>query len=123
MDKNKPLTIAFRDFTTFGGIIFYALFCIGLLLISQYSLALNLALGLLAIFVIIVVIRIFYHRDRPQKQDYHNFAEKIDASSFPSMHTTRAIFFSLILITFFEYSWLAIMFFGALAILVSVSRI
>ncbi len=40
-----------------------------------------------------VTIKFIYYKDRPKPQAYHNRRQKIDASSFPSIHTARATIF------------------------------
>ena len=119
----EPLTIFFRDITALAGTPVYGLFWLFLILIKEYSLMITLISGFLIILFITSVLRIIYPKNRPIKQEYHNFAEKIDASSFPSMHAARAFFFSLILMAFFEYElWISV-FLIVLAILISYSRI
>lgn len=119
----EPLTIFFRDITAFGGTPFYILLWVFLILIREYWLFLKLIGGFLFILMVTAIIKSIYHKERPLKQEYHNFAERIDASSFPSMHTVRAFFFSLTLIAFFKYELWASMFLVALALLISYSRI
>lgn len=40
-----------------------------------------------------VTIKFIYYKDRPKPQAHHNWRQKIDASSFPSIHTARATVF------------------------------
>ena len=44
-----------------------------------------------------ILIRLIYYKDRPLKQKHQNIIERIDASSFPSMHTARVVFLTIIL--------------------------
>jgi membrane-associated phospholipid phosphatase len=41
-------------------------------------------------YAILSGIRLIYHKPRPKPQKYTNLLEKIDAGSFPSLHTLRA---------------------------------
>lgn len=47
------------------------------------------------IFVLLIneifcsIIKIFYHKKRPSGQTFSNYIEKIDAGSFPSIHSSR----------------------------------
>ncbi len=88
----------FRDLTALGGATFYALLVLLVLLLGEYRLALLLILGFLLTMIIVIGIRLFYFKPRPQKQEYHTFLERIDASSYPSWHTARAFFLALVFI-------------------------
>ena len=86
------LDIGFRDITTFGGAIFYLLLIFSLFLLDQNKIASVLSGGFMITLIITVIIRLLYFRPRPKKQGYHNIVERIDASSFPSLHTARMVF-------------------------------
>ncbi len=55
----------------------------------------GLILGLILITLIGSSIRFFLFKDRPKKEKFDNFIEKIKASSFPSMHSARMSFLIL----------------------------
>ncbi len=86
----------FRDITTLGGFVFTGLICITLLVMEEYDLLFEVVLGLLFILLACIIIRLIYYKDRPLKQSHQNIIERIDASSFPSMHTARVIFLAII---------------------------
>ncbi len=86
------LDVAFRDITTFGGAIFYLTFVLVLFLVDQKNLSFTLLAGFISTLVITVIIRLLYFRERPRKQEFHNILERLDASSFPSLHAGRAVF-------------------------------
>ena len=115
----------FEEITFFGGIAFY-LFVIILLLISQkYIFALRLFLGLMIIYLITFVIRLFYFKDRPKKMEYTSLLEKIDASSFPSIHAARITYLFLFILfssSFFLNPSVNILM-GVVSLLVVYSRI
>jgi len=115
----------FEEITFFGGIAFY-LFVIILLLISQkYIFALRLFLGLMIIYLITFVIRLFYFKDRPKKMEYTSLLEKIDASSFPSIHAARITYLFLFILfssSFFLNPIVNILM-GVVSLLVVYSRI
>lgn len=91
----------FKDLSTLGGSIFYA-FVLGLsLLFGEIKLFIDLLVGFFFTLLIIVLIRTFYFKDRPKKEKYKNYLEKIEASSFPSWHSARAIFLALVFSYFF----------------------
>jgi membrane-associated phospholipid phosphatase len=88
----------FEEITFLGGIAFY-LFVIILFIISQeYVLSLRLFLALIIIYFMAFVIRLFYFKDRPEKVTYTNFLERIDASSFPSIHAARLTYLFLFIL-------------------------
>ena len=49
-----------------------------------------LLLGFAIIYAITVVIRTLYFKDRPEKFKHDSFLERLDASSFPSLHAARS---------------------------------
>lgn len=112
----------FRDITTLGGSFFYGIMMLFVLGIGELELFYQLLLGFIATTGFVVLIRTFYFKDRPNKQHYSGFLERIDASSFPSLHATRVVFYSLVFINFFSNSFITAWFF-ILMILVVYSRI
>ena len=91
-----------RDLTSFGGSYFYILLIILLLLFKQFRTFKILLIGFILTYLIAMLIRIFYFKDRPNKEKYTKFISKIDASSFPSVHSARAIFIAIILSAMFS---------------------
>ncbi|MBT3814887.1 phosphatase PAP2 family protein [Candidatus Woesearchaeota archaeon] len=113
---------AFKELTTLGGSIFYAFILLLVLLLGELELFIHLLIGLFFSLLIVVLIRTFYFKNRPKKQRYNNYLERIDASSFPSWHAARAIFLASMFSYFFINKYMT----GALiltALAVSYSRI
>ena len=81
-----------RDITAFGSIFIYSLILLAVLSLQQFELFYKLLLGFLITYAIILLIRAVYFRKRPNKRTYKNFIEKLDASSFPSIHASRVAF-------------------------------
>lgn len=52
--------------------------------------------GHVALVVVTIVMRIVHFKDRPQRMIHHTFLEKIEASSFPSLHAARGMFCALV---------------------------
>ena len=119
---DKYLSIFFRDLTTFGGAIFYAFIVLLAFAFNQTTLAIDLILGFIISLAIVVPIRLLYFKNRPKKQEYSNFLERIDAASFPSWHTARIVFMALTGIFYFNNPFLTIIS-SILAVLVCYSRI
>jgi membrane-associated phospholipid phosphatase len=92
-----PVKEAMQDYTALGGLSLYALFIIIFMAAGSYIMAGRLALALLILYAVVIVIRLLYFKERPEKRDYGNMVERLDASSFPSMHTARASSLAMIL--------------------------
>ena len=90
----------FRDITSLGSLFAYLLIAIFFLIQKNYDLFSELAIGLVIIYIITITIRSFYFKDRPRKYPHPSFIEKLDASSFPSLHTARISFLSMALINY-----------------------
>ncbi len=121
LDEYKKIFIeGVRDFTSFGNpliLTIFAMFILGINLILV-----KIILGLIIIEFICSLIKVFYYKSRPIKKDYKNIIEKINAGSFPSIHTARSsfVFLSLFLIT---PSYLAKSLFFMIILLVAGTRI
>lgn len=50
--------------------------------------------GLGLLYIMVCGIRLLYFKQRPKKQSFQGFFERIDASSFPSMHAARSVVLS-----------------------------
>ena len=109
-----------RDLTSLGSIVFYALLSLSILLLAEFNLFWQLLFGFVLILVIISIIRTIYFRSRPNHRIYKNLLEKIDASSFPSVHAARCIFLALALGNYFQNIYLtSFLILTALAIMYS----
>ena len=86
-----------RDVTTFGSFVFFVILLFFVAALEEYNLLKILFIGFVLTSVIPVLVRVFYYKDRPKKQVYRNFVEKMDASSFPSIHAARVTFIGLAL--------------------------
>jgi membrane-associated phospholipid phosphatase len=75
-----------------------------------------------AIMAVSVFFKFFFFKERPNKQEYSNWLQKIDASSFPSVHSARAGALALLLGYFHANAYLLSLFL-ILAVGVCYSRI
>jgi len=112
----------FRDLTSLGSLVFFALVGLFALAFQEQLLFWKMVFGGVFSLGITVLIRTFYFKNRPNQQNHTNFIERIDASSFPSLHTGRTIFLALLFINFFKDNYVTI-FLIIFAILVAYSRI
>ncbi len=90
-----------RDTTALGGLSVYLVVAIIFFLLGNAEVAVELVVALILLYVVIAIIRTLFFRKRPDKQKYRGFFTKIDAGSFPSMHSARSLVLAIILGTFF----------------------
>lgn len=80
-----------QDSTALGGLPIYV-FTMLFFLLTEYRVnAYRLFAGLVLCYSITILVRAMHFKWRPDKQDYSNWIEKIDASSLPSLHSMRAV--------------------------------
>jgi membrane-associated phospholipid phosphatase len=110
-----------KEASFFGGLFFY-------IFLSAFVFALGkniLFLQLVAVFILTysatLLIRFFYYKERPRKEKYTNFIERLDASSFPSLHSMRASAMFVVFHFYFNSLWISELFLS-LAIAVFASR-
>jgi membrane-associated phospholipid phosphatase len=68
--------------TILGIIILFACF-------YNFDLAIRLFIGIVSATIIATIIKALFFKERPNKQKKNTLVEKIDASSFPSVHSSR----------------------------------
>ena len=76
-----------RDFTSLANPIL--IIFVPFIFIGTNKLFYSLLIFLLINEVICSLIKVFFHKKRPIEQHYQSVIEKIDAGSFPSIHTSR----------------------------------
>ncbi len=104
-----PLDEVTRDAAGLGGLAIYVLVAIIFFLLGNIKAAAELIIALALLYAIIALIRTIFFRKRPDRQKYRGFFTKIDASSFPSMHTTRSLTLAIILATVFTQQTIRIL--------------
>ncbi len=77
-----------RDCSAFGAWPFILVVCVAAALFNK-RIAGRLLLSLILVEVMGSLIKLLFFKDRPRKQHFENFAEKIDAAGFPSLHSSR----------------------------------
>lgn len=92
------------------------------LLFKNYAVLSYLGFGLVLAYIITVFFRVTYFKQRPEKQKYKNWLEKIDASSFPSLHAMRGALLAVIMSAFFANIILTVLF-VSIAVAVAVTRV
>ncbi len=91
-----------RDITALGSLFFYVMLVLLFLLFKNYDMLNKLIMGLVIIYPITIIFRTFLFKNRPKKIKYGSYIEKLDASSFPSLHASRTAFMAAILVKFFN---------------------
>jgi len=121
--KKEYSKVFVRDITSLGGMIFYMLNLIISIIAGQYVLCKALAISLVFIFLISLSLRLVYFKPRPKKQPYQNIYERLDASSFPSIHAARITALAFIYGYVLKLSLSINIFLAIIVILVSYTRV
>ena len=109
--------VLLNDITSLGSLVLYGVILLVSFILSA-ELGLSLLYGVVVLYAFVVPLRLLFFRNRPVEQVFSNWVEKIDSSSFPSLHGGRmgllcSIFMGL------EFFYLVVF----VAVLVCVSRI
>jgi len=88
-----------QDIKALGGLPFYVIIILLFVIMGNYPVVFALTFGLIVAYLITISIRLVYFKERPKKVKYKNLIQKIDASSFPSLHVIRAAILGIILAT------------------------
>jgi len=108
--------------TAFGSTAFYGFVIVFSLIYSMYDLAIQLIIAYALSLVIIVIIKSFYFRDRPKKMKAVTFLDRMNASSFPSLHSMRIIMLAIFCSTYLQNLYVTILS-VVLVIITGVTRI
>lgn len=108
----KIINTAIRDVTALGSFPFLFLFILllapnskidpltGSVFSGETYFVITLIILLVILEAICIVFKIAFFKHRPNKEDYINWLDKINSSSFPSSHMARATFVYLALAHF-----------------------
>ncbi|MFZ5955053.1 MAG: phosphatase PAP2 family protein [Nanoarchaeota archaeon] len=113
----------FEEITLFGGALFYVFVIFLAHLIGEKNYAFKLLIGLFAIYFVAFIIRLVYFKERPKKVKHSNLLERLDASSFPSVHSARIIFLSISFIMLYSKDLVVVSLLFLLNLAVVYSRI
>ncbi len=116
----EKASLFLSDFSSLGNIVMIALFAVIYYLpVDKFLL---IVVGLALNETICSIIKLMWHKTRPNGQKYSNMIEKLDAGSFPSIHSSRIMFLYMNLIL--DSSTLALkLVFAAVILLVGISRV
>ena len=114
-------TLAWDDLTIFGSAIFSLFLIVLFSTLGFIDFSIKLLMSFILAYLVTILIRSFYFKERPKKQEFSNYIEKIDASSFPSMHSIRGSIYTTLFFLNFNNTYLISLFF-ILMIIISFSR-
>lgn len=118
----KIFDIALSQVTEMGGSMLFLSIMLLVLVLQQVMLFTQLFVSIVLIFSVVIFFKGIFYTPRPLKKKHTNFIEKIDASSFPSAHTMRAVSLAIIFSAYFN-DILTTIFFSIFAALVAFSRL
>ncbi|MBD3163854.1 phosphatase PAP2 family protein [Candidatus Woesearchaeota archaeon] len=117
----KLLKLILDDFSFFGSIPFYIFVTLSAGFMHNIQLFKQLAYSFLIAFIITMVAKNVHYRDRPQKEEFTIFMEKMVAGSFPSTHSMNITLLAVFLSLSYPYAWVTAMF-GTFSLMVYVQR-
>jgi undecaprenyl-diphosphatase len=86
-----------RDVTSLGSAPAWLLFCLLAILHSE-KLFIKLVVAGALCLLLTALIRALYFRKRPKTRPQHGFFSRLDASSFPSLHTARILALAIVVL-------------------------
>jgi len=95
------LNAGFKQITELGSSTLTAIIVLALIFFNK-ELALRIIIGILGVTIISYLIKIFFFKQRPKKQSKDTFIERVDASSFPSVHSARITVMAFWFIAYFN---------------------
>ncbi|MEK6887342.1 MAG: phosphatase PAP2 family protein [Candidatus Aenigmatarchaeota archaeon] len=100
----EVFAVIMRDTSAYGGFPFYGMMIIVFFLLGDYSFVYNLIVSLIAVTIVVALVRLAYFKPRPgmKRKTYATLYERIDNSSFPSIHAARAVMISMALFSKFS---------------------
>ena len=111
----------FKQITELGSLTITAVIIIIIYFLDK-GLSIRLFLGILSVTIIAIIIKSLFFYDRPNKQKIRTLIDRIDASSFPSVHSARITVMIYLMISYFSNIILQI-FLVIIGVLVIYSRI
>ena len=114
--------VVLKDLGTYGSFIFYLVAAVIFYIAGAYTISLTLILSLAAVTIVVAAIRLVYFKPRPDMKikKYNILYERIDNSSFPSIHVARGVMLS---IAFFKAAPIMSPLLAILVVAVCASRI
>jgi len=99
-----------REISFFGGLFFYGFLAAFVFALGENLLFLQLVVSFILTYSLTLAIRFFYYKERPNGEKYTNFIERLEASSFPSLHSMRVSVMFIILHVYLNNIWISLLF-------------
>ena len=112
-----------KEITQLGGLLFYVFVVFAFFFGGLSEISVDLVIGFVFLYGVAFFVRMIYFKPRPRRITYRTFLEKINTSSFPSVHSARVTFLALYLLLVFDLSVFYQILAVALALSVMYSRI
>ena len=109
MFPKKLVKQIIEDFSAFGSLPFYLFLSFLVLFLGSTLLFWWLVTGLGFAYALTIIIRLFYHKDRPVKRKHANILQKLDVASFPSLHSFRITLILLLVGSYYKTTYLIIL--------------
>ncbi len=92
-----------KDVSSLGSLAFYLLAILVTFMIGEYGLSYRLIVSLATVFIVTYSIKFFYIKPRPdfRKKKFSSLLERLNESSFPSVHAARITVLSAVLYSIF----------------------
>ncbi len=89
--------VVLKDLGAYGSFIFYLVIAVIFYTAGAYKFSLILIGSLATVTIVVAAIRLVYFKPRPgmKSKKYNVLYERIDNSSFPSIHVARAMMLSI----------------------------
>ncbi len=91
-----------RETSSLGSIVVYGVIAVLFYFLNHVDVFLQLVTAIVLGYAITALLRLLFFKHRPKKEKFKNLIEKIDAATFPSLHSMRATFFGIVLMNFFQ---------------------
>ncbi|MEM4711043.1 MAG: phosphatase PAP2 family protein [Candidatus Woesearchaeota archaeon] len=98
------INTSFKQITELGSMTIIIVFAIILIFLNK-ELAKRTILGIIGVVIISYSIKMIFFKNRPIRQSTDTLIEKIDASSFPSVHAARITVITFWLIIYFNNTY------------------
>ncbi len=97
MVSEKLMRKGIEDLSALGAMPCYALVALLMLALGDGELFVMLLAGALVSYAVVFGIRLAYFKERPRREPHTGLLERLDASSFPSLHAYRATMLAALL--------------------------
>jgi len=111
-----------RDISALGSSSFYFSLIAAAALLGVKIVALRLLVGYFLIEIVVWLVRLVHYKERPDKEKFTAWWQKVNTGSFPSAHAARAAFTMMVLSWHFQSLYLSL-FLAVLSVFVMQARV